>query len=60
MMSQEDRVNLTAQIVAKLQEGSSNKNIILGGWSAGVEIIQVYYSLFPQNVKGLIFIDGYP
>jgi pimeloyl-ACP methyl ester carboxylesterase len=33
---------------------------VLVGWSAGVEIIQVFNHYFPVNVTGMAYIDGYP
>ena len=32
----------------------------MGGWSAGVELSQIYGSLYPGDVEGMIFMDGYP
>lgn len=56
----EEKAFITNQMIDKLLENDLNKNIIIGGWSAGVEISQIYRKIYPNNVKGLIFIDGYP
>jgi pimeloyl-ACP methyl ester carboxylesterase len=39
---------------------SSNEKIIMGGWSAGVELALVYQYYYPEQVAGMVFMDGYP
>lgn len=56
----EKRAEITSKVIAKLTENDTNKNIIMGGWSAGVELSQIYRKIYPTNVQGMIFIDGYP
>jgi pimeloyl-ACP methyl ester carboxylesterase len=56
----EQRAFVTNSVIKELFDGQPNQNIIIGGWSAGVEISQIYAKIYPQNVKGMIFMDGYP
>jgi len=32
----------------------------MGGWSAGVELSIIYQYYYPQQVVGMVFMDGYP
>lgn len=59
-MTIEKRAELTNGVITKLLESHTNKNVIFGGWSAGVELSLIYANLYPTNVQGLIFMDGYP
>lgn len=59
-MSIEQRTELTDKVISLLLQNDSNKNIIIGGWSAGVEISQIYRKIYPTNVQGMVFLDGYP
>lgn len=56
----EEKANITHQVIQKLLQGHTNTKIIIGGWSAGVEISQIYANLYPAEVQGMIFLDGYP
>lgn len=59
-MSVEKRAEVTNKVITELLKSHTNKNIIMGGWSAGVEISEVYTKLYPTFVQGLLFLDGYP
>lgn len=39
---------------------TAGQKILYGGWSAGVQIAMIYQYYYPQNIKGLILMDGYP
>lgn len=56
----ENRAYITSRVINKLTENDVNKNIIIGGWSAGVELAQIYRKIYPANVQGMVFMDGYP
>lgn len=32
----------------------------MGGWSAGVQLSQIYKKNYPNQIQGMIFLDGYP
>lgn len=43
-----------------LKNAGETGPFVVVGWSAGVEIVQVFAASFPSNVTGMAFIDGYP
>lgn len=59
-LTMEKKAQITHKTIARLLENETNKDIVIGGWSAGVELSQVYASIYPTNVKGMVFMDGYP
>jgi pimeloyl-ACP methyl ester carboxylesterase len=56
----EKRAEILDKLIQQLLADQSNKKVIIGGWSAGVELSSIYAKLYPVNVQGMLFIDGYP